>query len=242
VRAEAVIAFACVVAGCDDLVAPEQPSWQVDVMPLFAANCVRCHAYPFRGNGATALRLDSFDDTVLPETDDAAIQVVANGAAKSALAIYRRTHDVALLPSEGVMPPDRRLNEYELTIIRNWVARSNDQTAIRGAGRPDNHIPELVLAEVDRTATTVTFSYELTDRDHDLVVATVIRPPFDQDDLVPALVVGNATTGRGQLVWNIAGLPAGEYPLHARLDDGADVDPVGDADYIEVELGSVTLP
>ena len=65
------------IAGCDSPRPPDMPSWQVDVMPLFAANCVRCHAHPFRGDGSTALRLDSFDDTELADGS------IASGASKS---------------------------------------------------------------------------------------------------------------------------------------------------------------
>ena len=89
----AAITLASAAAACSEpLVAPTTPSWQTDVMPLFAANCVRCHMYPHRGDGQTALRLDSFDDTLHPGGR------VAKGASPTVGGIFRRTHDIALLP------------------------------------------------------------------------------------------------------------------------------------------------
>ncbi|HEU0033944.1 MAG TPA: hypothetical protein VFQ53_25120 [Kofleriaceae bacterium] len=231
-----LVPLTLVIAACSSDAAPDRPSWQVDVMPLFAANCVRCHAYPFRGDGATALRLDSFDDTELADGN------VASGASKSVQAIFRHTHDIALLPGQRVMPPDRPLDDYELAVIRNWASLGNGETAVRGPGHPDNHAPELALTELARDATSITFGYELRDADRDLVVGTVIGPRFDGTMLDPMAVVGNVTAGRDQFTWDITGVTPGDYPIRARLDDGADVDPEGSADFVEVDLGLVTIP
>lgn len=222
-------------AACDQPTPPDVPSWQVDVMPLFAANCVRCHAYPFRGDGATALRLDAFDDTELADGN------VASGAGRSALSIFRHTHDIALLPDQRRMPPDRTLEEYELAVIRNWASLGNG-SSVRGPGHPDNHAPTLQLTEVARTATSVTLAYDVRDRDGDLVVVAVFGPRVKAGTLEPKAVVGNAIAGRGQFVWNTTGVPAGSYTLTAHLDDGDDVDPEGNLDFVEVELQTVTLP
>ena len=231
--------------GCASPEAPIAPSWQVDVMPLFAANCVRCHAYPFRGGGtrtdgsprASALRLDSFDDVELADGN------VATGASKSIQPIFRLTHEIALRIDQRPMPPDRPLDDYELAVIRNWANLGNGETAIRGAGRADNQPPELVLTELARDAATITFAYDLRDPDRDIVVGTVIGPRYKIDRVDPRAVIGNLVVGRDRFTWDIAGVPPGDYPLTARLDDGADIDgPDGSADYVEVELGTVTLP
>jgi hypothetical protein len=237
--------IAIVSVGCSSSDAPVEPSWQVDVMPLFAANCVRCHGYPFRGGGTradgtpriSALRLDTFDDVELADGN------VATGAAKSIQRIFRLTHDIALNPGEQPMPPDRPLDDYELEVIRNWASLGNGETAIRGPGRADNHAPVLTLTELARDATAITFAYELTDSDRDVVVGTVIGPRRKDDVVVPAAVIGNVVAGRDQFTWDITGVDPGDYAITAHLDDGADIDgPDGTADFIVVELGTVTLP
>jgi hypothetical protein len=224
-------------ASCASEQAPIEPSWQVDVMPLFAANCVRCHAYPFRGtDGISALRLDSFEDTELADGN------VASGAARSVQQIFRLTHEIALRPDQRRMPPDRELEEYELAVIRNWANLGNGETAVRGPGRPDNRAPELVVTEVARDATSIAFDYELRDPDRDLVVGAVIGPRMVDTMLDPAAVIGNVVAGRDGFAWDITGVPPGDYALSARLDDGADIDgPDGSEDFIVVELGTVTI-
>jgi len=236
VRSAATLAL--VLAACDPPIPPETPSWQVDVMPLFGANCVRCHAYPFRGDGTTALRLDSFDDTPLPEGN------IATGASKSVQSIFRHTFGIALLPDQRRMPPDRDLTDYELDVIRNWIALGDGTAGVRGPGHPDNHEPTITITEVGRTGTVVTFAYQVDDRDNDMVVAAIYGPYFfvKQARLEMKAVVGSATGGTGQFTWDTFGVPAGTYTLRARLDDGYDVDPEGPNDYIEADLLDVTLP
>ena len=56
-------------AGCATDPVPAQPSWQVDVMPVLAANCVRCHGYPTSGFATPGFRLDSFGPTLLASGD-----------------------------------------------------------------------------------------------------------------------------------------------------------------------------
>jgi hypothetical protein len=232
------------IAACGTSSPPDEPSWQVDVMPLFAANCVRCHAYPFRGGGTrddgtprtSALRLDSFDDTELADGN------VASGAAKSVQAIFRHTHGIALLPGQRVMPPDRPLDDYELAVIRNWAALGNGEIAVRGPGRADNHAAEVAVTELARDAATITMAYDVRDADGDLVVGTVLGPRLVNNVLDPAAVVGNVIAGRDQFVWDIAGVPAGDYAIKAQLDDGADVDPEGPNDFVAIDLGMITIP
>lgn len=240
----AAILIACAAAACSEpLVAPAMPSWQTDVMPLFAANCVRCHMYPHRGDGQTALRLDSFDDTLHPGGR------VAKGASPTIGGIFRRTHDIALLPDQRTMPPDRPLTEYELEVVRNWASLGDGERAVRGAGREDNHAPTITLTESYRDSATIRFAYDVQDRDRDLVVVTfgvqLASRPGDRlrrDDLI----LGNAIAGTGESELYLdelpKGFPGGDFAFIAQLDDGADVDPEGDKDFVQVDLGMISLP
>ncbi|MEZ4368590.1 MAG: hypothetical protein R2939_20265 [Kofleriaceae bacterium] len=237
-------AMAAAVGACAVEDAPAEPSWQVDVMPLVAAKCIRCHGYPFRGGGtrpdgtprSTALRLDAFADVELADGN------VATGAAKSIQAIFRLTHDIALRPDQRVMPPDRPLGDYELAVIRNWAALGNGEVAVRGPGHPDNAAPTLTVTEGARAAGAIEFAYELADADGDLVVGEVRGPRMIDGELEAAAVIGNLSAGRDTFAWDVTGLAAGSYPIWARLDDGADVDgPDGSDDFVEVPLGVVVV-
>ena len=46
--------------GCNPT-APANPSFQVDVMPILAANCIRCHGFPSIGGAPHSFRYDSYD-------------------------------------------------------------------------------------------------------------------------------------------------------------------------------------
>lgn len=124
---------------------------------------------------------------------------------------------------------------------------ANGMSVPRGSGHPDNRAPTLSIAELGRDTTTVTFEYEVIDEDRDLVVGVVRGPRMIENDegmtvLVPDAVIGNVVAGRDRFTWDISGVPAGVYPLTAQLDDGADVDPDGEDDFIAVELGMAMLP
>jgi hypothetical protein len=128
-------------------------------------------------------------------------------------------------------------------VIRNWANLGNGESAVRGPGRPDNRPPELVITEVARDASSITFAYELRDPDRDLVVGAVIGPRQKGEVVDPAAVIGNVIAGRDRFTWDITGVPPGDHALTARLDDGADIDgPDGSDDFIVVELGTVTIP
>ena len=226
-------------AGCGLDDPPAQPSWQVDVMPVLAANCVRCHAYPTLGFAAFGLRLDSY----------APVEVVAfdapiSGAAENATLIAQRITKSKYRPNDTVMPPGRDLWDREQLVLRNWAGSVNGaMIAPRGEGRANNAAPELVVSELERVGSTVTFGYELTDRDHDLVVGSVHGPRRDKDGHLVTGVIGDLVAGRDTFTVNLAAIPAGSYELTARLDDGADIDgPEGTADYLEVPLGMLVVP
>ncbi len=222
--------------GVDD--PPLQPSWQVDVMPVLAANCVRCHAYPTLGFAAPGVRFDSYDAVTVVAFDSP-----IDGAATNATLISQRIRFSKFFPERTVMPPNRELGDREVTVLRNWAGLvDGSMRAPRGAGRPDNAEPEITITEVGRQGTIVTFSYELRDRDHDLVVGSLLGPRRKDVQIVTG-VVGDLVTGRDTFSFDFAMIPAGSYELIARLDDGADIDgPDGREDYIDVPVGMLVLP
>ncbi len=235
-----IAAAAALLAGCAVDEAPREPSWQVDVMPILAANCVRCHGYPSIGFAPPSLRLDSYEDL---EIADSVIESIP-GAANVAIMIAERTRLGPRLFDRGelAMPPGRELDPYEADVLRNWAGIAVDGKAPRGPGRPDNVAPDLVIAEVGRDGAIVTLAYELRDDDRDLVVGTLRGPTLDDQGNLGDGAIGGFVSGRDEITIDLAGIPPGTYELVARLDDGADIDgPEGSADYIEVPAGSVVV-
>lgn len=224
-------------AGCAADPVPAQPSWQVDVMPVLAANCVRCHGYPTAGFATPGFRLDSFGPTLLASGD------LIGGASENATAIARRTKAEFRPPGELAMPPGRTLGDDELGVLRNWAGLVDGSLkAPRGPGRVDNAPPTLTFTEVGRAGPVITFAYELRDADRDLVVGSVLGPIVNAQGQPGVGPIADLIAGRGQVAWDTTGVAPGSYPLTARLDDGADVDgPDGDADYVELGAGMITV-
>ncbi|MBL9020513.1 MAG: hypothetical protein JNL83_40385 [Myxococcales bacterium] len=223
--------------GLDD--PPVQPSWQVDVMPVLAANCVRCHTYPTLGFAAPGLRLDSYDPVEVVEFD-----APIDGAAHNATLIAQRIQYSKYRPGLTVMPPGREMGDYEIGVLRNWGGLvDGSMMAPRGPGRADNRAPELTLTELGRDASYVVFGYEVRDADRDLVVGSLYGPRLDAGNRLVTDVIGDLTSGRGTFAVSLVGIAAGSYELTARLDDGADVDgPEGTNDFVELSLGMLVLP
>jgi hypothetical protein len=225
------------VGGCSTGDVPTQPSWQVDVMPVLAANCVRCHGYPTSGFATPGFRLDSYGATTLANRD------VILGAGGNATVIARRTKSAIRAPGELAMPPGRELDEPEIQVLRNWAGLVDGAlTAPRGPGRVDNQAPTLVLDETGRVGAVITLTYELRDRDRDLVVGSIYGPVVNDQGQQSVGVIGDLVAGRDAIAWDTTGIAPGSYDLTARLDDGADVDgPDGTNDYLEVGVGSITI-
>ncbi|MBA3541698.1 MAG: hypothetical protein H0T79_18940 [Deltaproteobacteria bacterium] len=236
-------------AGCAMDEAPAQPSWQVDVMPVLAANCVRCHGFPTNGLATFGIRFDAYDDTevvgVRATSGEPPVASIVHGAAASAGKIAHLASRKGLLKlNEFWMPPGRQIGDYEYTVLRNWTGLVDGSgKAPRGPGRPDNAPPVLTLEELERTATTVTLAYELRDADRDLVVGSLRGPIGNLDAPVTIGVIGDLVTGRGTFTLDLTNIPPGSYDLVAQLDDGADIDgPDGFADFVEVAAGSLVVP
>ncbi len=240
--------FAVVVAlaaapGCalDD--PPEVPSWQVDVMPVLAANCVRCHGFPLNPVARNDFRLDAYSPTLLPGETIPIDGAGGPGLASQIATFTRPGFSVSL---KVRMPPDRTLADREYLILRNWAGAADavTESGPRGPGRFDNRAPTVTsFEEVARVGRKVTFAFEVSDLDHDLVSGVVIGPTLDVQMQVQPGNIGILVSGRRTFEWDTTGLPEGSYDLTARLDDGADIDgPDGEEDYIDVPVMTVVIP
>lgn len=217
------------IAGCGLDEPPAQPSWQVDVMPVLAANCVRCHTYPTLGFAAPGLRLDSYD-----EVEVVAFDAPIDGAAHNATLIAQRIQYSKYRPALTVMPPGRELGDYEIAVLRNWAGLvDGSMKAPRGPGRPDNAPPALTISELERDASRVVFGYEVSDADRDLVVGSLRGPRRKGNQLVTG-VVGDLVSGKGTFEVSLVDIPAGSYALTAQLDDGAEL--------MQVDMGMLVVP
>lgn len=196
-----------VLAGCEPT-APASPSFQVDVMPILAANCVRCHGAPPLGGAPVEFRLDSFGATVLDNqgTADEADDVEAFGAADYGPFLRSR-----LIDSERPMPPRFPLDDWQIDTLLAW---GEADPPTRGEPRPGNQRPVLTLAERTRDATSVTLAYELHDPDGDLVVGELC-----DDEGAGCLFLAPLSSGRGEV--RLDTTLSGAVMLKARLDDGA---------------------
>lgn len=219
---------------------PETPSWQVDVMPVLAANCVRCHGEPRNALVPPDFRLDAYGSTLFPGQS-----IPVKGAGELVVDMARVTQPGFQSNFEERMPPNRTLDDRSYRILRNWAGSADGVTNIapRGAGRENNRTPSVALEETGRMAGVLTLAFEVDDLDHDLVTGVVLGPVLGQQGQVLVGSIGVLVSGRRSFEWDTTGLPPGTYELTARLDDGADIDgPDGDEDYIDVPAMSVVLP
>jgi hypothetical protein len=214
-----------VVSACTSA-APANPSFQLDVLPILAANCVRCHGDPPIGGAPNAFRLDTFGDLTLRDGEprepvvcggdpnDPAAAIVICGAASYAGSIALRTNGIG-----APMPPRFPLDDVQVETLANWA-----KTAGRGAPREGNHIPSVTVAP---TATGVRVRVDDDDGD---VVAGEVRLRVPTGDRL----VGLIHSGTVDLAFDRSVVAPGSYALFARVDDGAAVH--------TVELGSVEVP
>lgn len=210
-----VLAVAGLTACAEDV--PTTPSFQADVMPILAANCVRCHSVPQLGGApedcvdsptgprTCGFRLDSFADTVIDEGDPTMVtdDRVVLGAASIALAIPLRIDD-----SRDPMPPRFPLGDYERDVLRRWA--QSDPPARNP--RVDNRAPT-ASAEITDGAT-VAIAVTVADDDRDLVVGELRARGPEGDRLIASI-----RSGRLDLTWPRPTV-AGRYELVALLDDG----------------------
>ncbi len=208
--------------------APSTPSFQTDVMPILAGNCLRCHAAPVIGGAPESFRLDVFEDVTVrertipegnpactpPSSDPGCSPIVIAGAATLASTAAMRVDD-----DDQPMPPRFRIDDHEIETLQNWAANG----APRGEPRPGNQPPTaavesiehvvVVLAETTRTTTIL--HVHVDDPERDVVGGSLHARIAGVDTFVGLLYSGVAVVR-----WNTTDIAAGTYPLTARLDDG----------------------
>lgn len=226
---------ACVLVGCLEA-EPAQPSFQ-DVLPILAANCVRCHASPSIGGAPSAcatgadgvrwcgFRLDSYDDVIVDEGDpsDPSDDVGVRGAAWVSAIIPARVSD-----PRAPMPPRFPLGDREQETLSVWArGEPPDRQA-----RPGNEPPAIALEVMASAGAVRVVRYDVGDADGDLVVGQLRARAGDGSDRLIAPI----QSGRDEVAWDTSGLAAGSYTLVARLDDGGGWIAL-DAGTIEVATG-----
>ncbi len=207
--------------------APATPSFQADVMPILAGNCLRCHAAPVIGGAPETFRLDVLEDVIVrertipagdpactpPRSEAGCFPMVIGGAAAWAATAARRVDN-----DDRPMPPRFRIDEHEIEILQSWAAAG----ALRGEPRPGNAPPTAAVESIERTGATFLLHVRVDDPDRDVVGGSLHAQIAGVDTFVGLLYSGVAVVR-----WDPTGVAAGTYSLSARLDDGGAVSDVG---------------
>jgi hypothetical protein len=209
---------------------PAEPSFQQDVLPILAANCVRCHGYPAIGGAPETFRLDVLGDTAVVageprdppvcggDPGDPAAELVLCGAASYAFISALRVRD-----EQRPMPPRFTLADHQIEILERWA-----QAPERGDPRPDNRAPTVAVEVLGNDGAVLVIRVETDDADRDLVVGTL---RLQVAGAMP--LVGPIRSGIVELRFDPGAIPAGDYPLLAAVDDGAALH--------ELMLGTLTI-
>lgn len=211
------VIVACVLAaaaiGCEPT-APANPSWQVDIMPIFAANCVRCHGSPAIGNAPAEFRLDTFESIQVGFLDDGDPMTPLEPQLALGAQVYGATAAARVDAPLAPMPPRFPLEPWQIETLKNWAPDPTEPPG-RGEPRPGNQLPSLVVRELARDATSVTVAYSLHDPDGDLVAGQL-----NADDNQAIRFLAPIQSGSGELRLDLAGLNP-PIEINAKLDDGA---------------------
>jgi cytochrome c553 len=187
---------------------PANPTWEEDVKPILAANCVRCHRDEPQNNAPMTFRLDACEDT----------GAKMGAAALAGAALARATNESAPMPPKPAAP----LSDRQIEVIENWLGNGAPCTGTASAA------PVFVLlAPVEESLRPGAAPGE-----HALAIRYAIE---DSGALVSATVVAVAATGEtyvapeplragaSEFSWALGSMPAGSYELFVTLDDGADI-------------------
>jgi hypothetical protein len=197
---------------------PSEPSFQQHVMPILAANCVRCHGYPAIGGAPPGFRLDSYEGVAV----DDLTQIAGAGSYASLIAV--RVRDGARR-----MPPRFPLDDPQIETLERWAAGvAPGEPPPRGEPRPGNRAPEVALESAAQEGNTLVIAVRVDDPDGDLVAGELRLQILGVER-----VIGPVRSGRVEIAWNTAFVAPGSYPLSARVDDGATP--------ITIELGPIPV-
>lgn len=199
-RALVIIAFGAI-AACTPSV-PDQPSFQLDVLPLLAANCQRCHGTPPLYDVPAEFRLDTFGDTVV------SADMTVFGAVSLADTIAFRT-----AADDQQMPPRFPLDDWQIETFERWAANP-----VRGEARPGNRAPHAFVEHTERGTDRITLRIQVHDTDGDPVGGELRITSATEDHHF-----GNVRSGVLEITRKTAEITAGDYSLTAHLDDGAEL-------------------
>ena len=197
---------AAALAACTS--APANPTWQTDVEPVVASNCVRCHGSPAQFGAPPSFRLDVVDDIQNPFTGD-----ITRGAGTMAAYMSARTQD-------GSMPPVFPLVGDAVDVFHNWVPSQDPSgatealPAVAGDPRPANQAPTIALTKIDDTHV----AYTIDDADGDLVYGELDAKDPVGGKYTP-VAIGLQDGVHGAVTLRTSDLADGTYQLAARLDD-----------------------
>ncbi len=185
---------------------PANPTWEDDVRPILAANCVRCHRSEPQNFAPNTFDLSVCEDagTVL-------------GASAQATRVIARAQGQGAQP----MPPEpgAQLSDRQIEVIENWQANG---APCNGGG--SNAAPSFaLLRSLDDSLLPgardleLALRYEIDDRNGDPVDARL----FAIDDAGALYPIADALTeGVGEVRWTLSDLGPGRYQIIAELDDG----------------------
>jgi hypothetical protein len=193
---------------------PATPSYQQDVAPILAANCIRCHGVPVLGGAPADFRLDAFGDYERPARNSIDLDTVS-GAAKYSLIIAQRVDS-----SDAPMPPRFPIDDYQIETLQNWA----DAGAPRGAPNQGNRAPTAAVTTVqqaieeDGVEIRVRYLIDLTvtDADADLVGGGLLARQG-----ATVLPLGLVHSGPNRVAWETTNIVPGTFAIDAVLDDGA---------------------
>jgi hypothetical protein len=191
--------------GCAAPIAPDKPSWDVDVEPIIKGNCSHCHG-ELASQIAPAYRIDVCDPA--PLKDGAGIDGLVTGAAVVSGTIVMTITDPGL-PSRMPPAPALPLSDYDITVLKNWakvVTDSGVQTACKK--QSSNHDPKARLITTRWDGDDLWATIEVSDSDGDQVF-TKVKAGSASYDLLSA--------GRREI--KLSGARMGD-PITVKMADG----------------------
>jgi hypothetical protein len=202
-------ALAALAAAACAPAAPANPTWEQDVKPILAANCVRCHRNPPANNAPGTFRLDVCEDAsaTLLGASTQSERIVARGSLEGATA----------MPP----PPAAGLSDRQLEILKNWRADGAPCSGTAAASfvllRATEESMEPGAAPGEQR---LVIQYTLEDPARSLVNATVVAVSASGETHVAP---ESLRAGTGELVWSLGAMAPGTYDVLVTLDDGSEI-------------------